>query len=163
VRVRAVVALTLVALALGTSFAHVLEWPAKLQFDGPFYVQLQTSLYERWGPPSLTGFIEPAAIVAVFVLAWGVRRHSALLRPVLLAALLLLLAFPGVYFWWVEPANAVFRGADPSNLPADWVIWRTRWEMGHAIRFALHLCAFMLLAGAIARSPRRVMPGDMLV
>jgi hypothetical protein len=31
-------------------------------------------------------------------------------------------------------------------LPFDWNAWRTRWETGHAIRFVLHLIAFVLLA-----------------
>jgi hypothetical protein len=32
-----VVTLVLVALVLGTSFGHVLEWLAKLHYDGPLY------------------------------------------------------------------------------------------------------------------------------
>jgi hypothetical protein len=47
-----VVTLTLVALAMGMSFAHVLEWPAKLNYDASFYVRVQTSLYALWGPAS---------------------------------------------------------------------------------------------------------------
>jgi hypothetical protein len=31
-------------------------------------------------------------------------------------------------------------------LPSDWNAWRTQWETGHAIRFVLHLIAFVLLA-----------------
>jgi len=34
--------LLLTALSLGTSFAHVLEIPAKLRYDGPLYVTLQS-------------------------------------------------------------------------------------------------------------------------
>jgi hypothetical protein len=39
-----VVTLVLVALVLGTSFAHALQWPAKLQYAGPLYTQLQNTL-----------------------------------------------------------------------------------------------------------------------
>jgi hypothetical protein len=39
------ITLLLVALLLGLSFAHVLERPAKMTYDGPLYVTLQRSLY----------------------------------------------------------------------------------------------------------------------
>jgi hypothetical protein len=54
-RVWQTIAITLLALTMGTSFAHVLEWPAKLHYTGEFYLRLQTSLYAYWGPPSITG------------------------------------------------------------------------------------------------------------
>jgi hypothetical protein len=44
-RVWQTIAITLLALTMGTSFAHVLEWPAKLHYAGEFYLRLQTSLY----------------------------------------------------------------------------------------------------------------------
>jgi hypothetical protein len=149
-----VVTLTLVALVLGTSFAHVLEWPAKLQYDGPLYVRLQTSLYTRWGPPSITGFVEPAAILAVLVLAALVRHDGPVRAWVAAAAAVLLLAFPVVFFWRVAPANAVFRAAAAGTLPPDWAAWRTQWETGHALRFVLHLTAFVLLATGATGLPR---------
>jgi len=143
-----VVALALVALLLGTSFAHVLEWPAKLAYDAPLYVRLQTSLYAQWGPPGIGGFLEPAAILAAVVLAVAARRRPAF--PYAGAAVaLLLLAFPIVFFWRVAPANEAFRAAAASGvIPADWTAWRDRWETGHVARFGLHLAAFLLLAAA---------------
>jgi hypothetical protein len=144
-----VVTLVLVALVLGTSFAHVLEWPAKLQYDGSLYTRLQTTLYMRWGPPSLTGFVEPAALLAVLVLAALLRHERPAFTLVAVAAGALLLAFPVIFFWRVQPANAAFRAAAlAGTVPADWAAWRTRWETGHALRFLLHLIAFVLLASA---------------
>jgi hypothetical protein len=144
-----VVTLVLVALVLGTSFAHVLEWPAKLQYDGPLYTRLHTTLYIYWGPPSLTGFVEPAAIVAVLVLAALLRHERPAFPLAALAAGALLLAFPVIFFWRVEPANAAFRAAAlAGTVPKDWTAWRARWETGHALRFVLHLVAFVLLASA---------------
>jgi hypothetical protein len=45
-----VVTFVLVALVLGTSFAHVLQWPAKLQHDGPVYTRLHDAGRES-SPP----------------------------------------------------------------------------------------------------------------
>jgi hypothetical protein len=154
-----VVTLVLVALVLGTSFAHVLQWPAKLQYDGPLYTRLQNTLYVRWGPPSLTGFAEPAAIVAVLVLA-ALLRHD---RPafMLVAAGVLLLAFPVIFYWRVEPANTAFRAAGlAGTVPKEWAAWRTRWETGHALRFVLHLLAFVLLASAATQVQSPSRPSD---
>ncbi|CDH44406.1 exported hypothetical protein [Candidatus Contendobacter odensis Run_B_J11] len=41
----------LVAQLLGLAFAHVLEQPAKMQYDAALYITLQKSLYVNWGPP----------------------------------------------------------------------------------------------------------------
>jgi hypothetical protein len=148
-----VVTLVLVALVLGTSFAHVPQWPAKLQYDGPLYTRLQTTLYMLWGPPSLTGFIEPAAILAVLVLAALLRHDRPAFTLVAVAAGVMLLAFPVVFYWRVEPANVAFRAAAlAGTVPKDWAAWRTQWETGHALRFVLHLVAFVLLASAATRA-----------
>ena len=150
-RLLPVVAPTLVALALGTSFAHVLESPAKLTYDGTLYLRLQTSLYARWGPPGVGGFLEPVALVAVCLLAFEVRSRPRTRRLVLAALACLAIAFPVVFFWRVQPANAYFFAAAAHGLPPDWPAWRARWETGHAVRFAFHLAAFVLLAIALAR------------
>ena len=107
-RIWQVITVTLATLLLGTSFAHVLEWPAKLQYDGDLYVRLQTSLYAHWGPPNVGGFLEPVTMLAVLILAVLVRHHRSALRLTLVAAGCLLLAFPVVFFWRVAPANAAF-------------------------------------------------------
>lgn len=141
--------LTLVALALGTSFAHVLEWPAKLRYDAAQYSKLQTSLYVKWGPPNIGGWLEPAAILASLMVAVMMRHQRAAFGLALTAAAMLLLAFPVVFFWRVQPANRVFwAAASAGQAPADWTKWRAQWETGHATRFALHLIAFVLLAAA---------------
>jgi len=150
-RMWSIVALTLAALVLGTSFAHVLEWPAKLRYDGPEYVRLQTSLYVRWGPPSLTGYVEPAAIAAAVALAIVLRHVRPAFALAATAAGLMLVAFPVVFFWRVQPANRVFwTAASAGAMPPDWGAWRTQWETGHAARFVLHLTAFALMAAAVA-------------
>jgi hypothetical protein len=154
-----VVTLVLVALVLGTSFAHVLQWPAKLQYDGALYTRLQNTLYVRWGPPSLTGFVEPAAVLAVLVLAVVLRHERSALILVAAAAGVLLLAFPVIFYWRVEPANVVFRTAGlAGTVPKDWAAWRTRWETGHALRFVLHLVAFVLLASAATQVGSPIRP-----
>jgi Domain of unknown function (DUF1772) len=162
-RVWQTIAITLVALTMGTSFAHVLELPAKLHYSGEFYLRLQTSLYAYWGPPSITGFVEPAAVLSVLFLAVLCRRRPVTLRLTLGSVICLLLAFPVVFFWRVAPANETFfHAAHAEILPADWNSSRMRWEMGHAIRFVLHLTAFVLLALSLTSERAETLPREAL-
>ena len=162
-RVWQTITITLLALTMGTSFAHVLEWPAKLRYSGELYLRLQTSLYAHWGPPSITGFIEPAAVLSVLFLTVLCRHHPITLRLTLGAAICLLLAFPVVFFWRVAPANTTFfHAAHASMLPRDWNSWRTQWETGHAIRFVLHLIAFVLLALSLTSGCAETLPREAL-
>ena len=41
--------------------------------------------------------------------------------------------------------DKAFLAATPGNMPSDWMELRARWEDGHAMRFAFHLCALGLL------------------
>gem|GEM_PF-3323155 len=52
-----IITITLMALWLGMSFAHVLELPARLRYNGQDYARIQTSLYGASGPPGAGGFI----------------------------------------------------------------------------------------------------------
>jgi hypothetical protein len=147
--------LLLMALLLGLSFAHALEAPSKFRYDAELYVSVQQTLYVEWGPPNVGGFLEPAAIVATIVAVFLVRRDRSALILTLLAAVLLLLAFPVVFFWLVAPANAFFRDASLSAIPPDWTLYRQSWEMGHLIRFGLQVVAFSLMvASVVADTPR---------
>jgi hypothetical protein len=139
------ITLLLVALLMGTSFAHVLELPAKMQYDGALYVTLQKTLYVEWGPPNFGGFLEPGAILGTAMLAYLVRKQRPAVWLTLAATICLLLAFPVVFFWLVNPSNVAFRDSTPAALPTDWVELRERWEYGHALRFGLHLVAFSAL------------------
>ena len=43
--------------------------------------------------------------------------------------------------------------AAPGTIPTDWMALRDRWEMGHAIRFALQLTALGLLVLSLLGDP----------
>ena len=140
----------LVALLSGLAFAHVLELPAKMQYDATLYITLQKSLYVQWGPPHFGGVLEPFAIAATGLLAFFLRKSKRGLWLSLGALFALLLAFPVVFFWLVAPANAGFLAATLPSIPPDWTALRSNWEMGHAIRFALQFAALALLVLSLA-------------
>ncbi len=138
-------AIVLLALVMGLAFAHVLEQPAKMQYDAVLYLTLQKSLYAQWGPPHIGGLLEPLAIAAAGLLAFFARKDKREFCFALGALTGLLLAFPLVFFWLVAPANAGFAAASLATIPRNWMELRSRWELGHAIRFALQFVALVLL------------------
>ena len=154
------ITLVLVALLLGLSFAHVLEKPAKMRYEGPLYITLQKTLYVEWGPPNLGGILEPGAILATLVLCFLARGRRPALWLTLGGLLALLLAFPVVFFVFVQPANTAFREAALTSIPANWAAYRSQWELGHTIRFVLQLAAFALLSlSVVLETPLTVRPG----
>ncbi len=150
------VALVATALLLGITFCHVLEMPAKLGYDGGFYMTLQTTLYAHFGPPGVGGFVEPGAILAVAAVAvlarWQRRRGFAL---TVAAGVCLFVSFPLIYFALTEPVNTAFREAlVVGEVPDDWHRLRVLWEASHAVRFALHLAGFALLCLSVLKETR---------
>jgi len=153
-------AVLLVALLLGLAFAHVLEQPAKMQYDAALYITLQKSLYVHWGPPHLGGVLEPLAIAATGLLAFFERKNKRRnLWLSLVALFALLLAFPFVFFWLVAPANAGFLATTLQHVPANWTDLRSKWEMGHAVRFALQFTALSLLVLSLVLDAKPISVG----
>ncbi|MBL8374649.1 hypothetical protein [Accumulibacter sp.] len=126
----------LAALLSGLAFAHVLEQPAKMQYDAMLYITLQRSLYVQWGTPHIGGVLEPLTIATTGLLAFFIRRNKRDLWLSVGALFLLLLAFPIVFFWLVAPANAAFLAAMLPNIPLNWSELRSNCGNGpcHAIR-----------------------------
>src|SRR5262245_15401840 len=143
--------LVLTALLLGTTFAHILEVAAKLQYDAATWTRVQQTLYPAFA--WIGGPIEIGAIAASVVLAFMLRRNPV---PFYLsggAALYLAIAFFGIWIFVTNAANVeVAQWSPPQSIPADWGAWRHQWEASHAVRFVLHLIAFTALVGALLAS-----------
>jgi hypothetical protein len=144
------IALTLAALSLGPSFAHVLEavprltvWPPELWRETTVF-QRQFEWFALVGAP-----IDVAAIIVAFVLCYRLRRERSPFRFALTAALLLA---GGLASWFaaVTPANAILATWKPGPIAADFEAVRTRWEIGHMLVAVLKLAGFAALATAVA-------------
>lgn len=153
-RATQVVSLLLVALTMGTLYAHVLELGPKMQYPPELYLRLNTSLYAWYGPP-LGAAIQVGAVVATGALARMVRRQrSALLLTG--AAFALQVAALVNYFARVEPVNVRFRALSPGQVPGDFIALRAQWEYGHALDFALYAVAFLLLVISLVQLAARM-------
>ena len=143
------VAIMLAALTLGLSFCHLMQLPSRLGWDQYLWVgsTVQGGLYAAFG--SIGAVIDVAAVIALALLAYFVREHG---RPgfalVLTAALLFALA---LVLWWVlvYPVNIELAKWVNGPVPADWTVYRARWEWGHAIIALVELLGFAALIGSV--------------
>src|SRR4051794_39602103 len=114
------------AVSMSAAFAHLLEMPAKLSFDGQLWLELLQSLYPpAFGPVS--GTAEGLALIMMGVLAFLLRHRRRAFGWSLLA--LLCMAAAHAAFWvFVSPVNAALVPLSPDALPADWASLRDQWE-----------------------------------
>ena len=137
------------ALLLGTTFAHVLEMPAKLRAAPDLWLTIQHTLYGRFA--SVGGALEVSSIVSAAVLVYLERRDPVSFTLAALAAGLVVVAFGAIWLGLTSPVNARTAGWTPSTMPPDWWHWRNLWEYSHAVRFVLHLLAFTALLMLLTR------------
>lgn len=132
----------LTALSLSAAFAHLLEMPAKLTYDGALWLYLLQTLYPTFG--KISGVCEIGAVVAALVLVAAIRKHPRAFRWTLLAASCLV-ATHAIFWIWVAPVNAALVPLSPETLPADWTRLRDQWEYAHASRAILQIVALAAL------------------
>lgn len=143
------ITLIFVSLFMGLEFAHALELPAKMQYDGPFYVTIQNSLYQYFGAPGPGAWITVGAVLAAIALTVLLRKHRSAFGWALAGTLCLFIAFPLLFFLRIEPVNAVIEQATAATVPVNWEQLRNQWEYAHATNFVLSLAGFsaLLFAG----------------
>lgn len=138
--------LLLVALTLGMTFCHALEYPGKRSLDGADWLMVQHHVYVAFGV--VGAVIEVTAIATTWVVLWQLRGWR-LSRILTLGAALCGTAALAVWFVYVDPVNAALSAWTPETLPSDWTRYRDRWEAGHAAGAGLFVLAFSGLVLAI--------------
>ena len=138
------ITLFLVALSAGMAFCHLMESPARLDYDPALWVRVtvQEGTYDTFGPPlgaSIEGLAWVMAVVHA-ILSWGTRRFT----PVGAAAGLMVLA-QAIWWVWVNPANAAMSEWTPNSIGEAFEAIRFQWEYAHSARAVLQITALSLL------------------
>jgi hypothetical protein len=136
-------ALVCTALILAPSIAHLASLPAKIGMDRASYFAAQAA-YRGW---ALFGIGFVLAIAANLWLAVQVRDRRGPFVFAITATVLLLVTL-GVFFSWVQPANAVTENW--TVMPENWSDWRRQWEHGHAMIAVVTFAAFCCTALAVS-------------
>jgi hypothetical protein len=148
-RIWRLLTLVLVALFMGLEFAHTLELPAKMQYDGALYVTIQNSLYRYFGAPGPGAFITVGAVLCAIALTVLVRKRRPAFWWTLAGTLCLAIAFPLIYFLQIEPVNVVIELANAGSVPTDWEQLRNQWEYAHATNFGFSLAGFSAIVMSV--------------
>jgi hypothetical protein len=134
-RVLQFVAITLTALALVPSGAHLFELPNKIGLSQEQYFTVQ-AIYQGW---AMFGIVIFAAIGANLTVALLLLRRG---KPfgLALAAGLILAGTVLAFFIWTYPANQATQNW--AAVTPDWGRLRAQWEISHAANAVLTLVAF---------------------
>lgn len=155
-RIWSLAALTMAALSLGPSFAHVLEAPPRLTVWSPELWREATVFNGQFQLFAIVGGpLDVGAILVTGVLAYWLRNDKGRFR-LALAGTLLFAAGLIVWFGWVAPANSVLATWQPGPIPDNFPEIRNRWETGHMAVAALKLIGFMATALAVVPSATRM-------
>jgi hypothetical protein len=160
ITILSVAALLLVAVTMGLSLAHALEFPGKRRLDEPTYRAVQAIYYPGFTVGGLVGeFGGMLALVALLMQApTGAGRFWWTL-----AALGCLVAGHATYWIVTHPVNAAWlKDTDLSGVSrlffrlfsapdADWQHMRNVWEYSHVARAGLHALGFLSMTMAVIR------------
>lgn len=155
-----VAALFLVAVTMGLSLAHALEFPGKLRLDEPTYRAVQAIYYPGFTTGGLIGefggMLTLAALIALTPTT--VERFWWIV-----GAFGLLLVGHATYWIVTHPVNAAWlKDTNLMGLSqmffglfsapnADWQHMRNVWEYSHVARAGLHILGFLSMTLALIR------------
>jgi hypothetical protein len=145
----ATLTVTIAALSLGPSFAHLLESVPRLKHWSPELWREATVFNAQfWMFATVGAPLDVAAIVCPTVMAWLLRDDRLALWFTLAAAVLYAVSLIA-WFAIVKPANDVLATWTPGPIPRDFEVIRLRWETGHMIIAGIKLTGFVSLALAL--------------
>ena len=136
-----------VSLSMAPAMCHLLEMPAKMGYDGSFWLRISQTLYgPRFG--TVGAFFEVGAVITSIILVIIVRHSKPAFAWSILAAICMIAVHAS--FWiWIAPVNEKIVAITPENLPNKWPALRQQWEYTHAARAYLHIVAMTALTISI--------------
>jgi hypothetical protein len=143
------VTILLAAVLATMTFTHLWQLPTRMGYGAGLWFST-LGLYEKLGPKGPGPIVEVAAVLAAMLHAVAVRRRGSAFGLSLFAALVLACSFAA---WWIfiHPVNEQMAGWTPGTIPADWSVYRERWEYGHAARACCSLLALAALVWSVVR------------
>src|SRR5438552_17777116 len=123
------------AVTMSAAFAHLMELPAKMRYEGSLYVRLHRTLYPNFGRTA--GPAEAISVITTGVLAFWLRVRRRNGFPLTAAAAGSLAAAHALFWALVNPANTTMSSWPLDAIPPEWTRWRYQWEYTHAVRAIL--------------------------
>lgn len=155
-----VTALLLLAVTMGLSLAHALEFPGKVRLDEPTYRAVQAIYYPGFTTGGLIGELGGMlTLIALLILTPTAAERFWWT----LAALGWLVIGHATYWIVTHPINGAWlKDTDVAHVSklffrvfsapdADWKRMRNVWECSHAARACLHTLGFLSMTMALVR------------
>jgi hypothetical protein len=155
-----ILAVLLVAVTMGLSLAHALEFPGKLRLDEPTYRAVQAIYYPGFTIGGLVGELGGMLLLTALLILLPTNNDRFWWTA---AALVLLILGHATYWFVTHPVNSAWlkdaqlSGASQfffslfSAPQADWRHMRNVWEWSHVARACLATLAFLSMTMAITR------------
>lgn len=146
-----------VSLSMGPAMCHLLEMPAKMAYDGLFWLKISQTLYgPRFG--TVGAFFEVSAVLTSIILVIIVRHRKPAFAWSILGAICMIAVHAS--FWiWIAPVNEKIAAMTPETLSADWTTLRNQWESTHAARAYLHIVAIgALVISILVETSNSILP-----
>jgi hypothetical protein len=155
-----IVALLLIAVTMGLSLAHALEFPGKLRLDEPVYRAVQAIYYPGFTIGGLVGEFGSMLVLAALLALTPMNSESFWWTATALGFLLLGHA---IYWFVTHPVNnAWLKDVNLTGMSkmffglfsapnADWRHMRNVWEYSHVARAGLAMLGFLSMTLAVVR------------
>jgi hypothetical protein len=155
-----ILALILIAVAMGLPLAHAFEMPGKLRLDQASYGTVQTIYYPGFFVAGVIGELGGLIVLAILFFQSPIQTELSWL---LIAAFLLLLASDAIYWLFIFPLNRIWHREISLAAPSDaflakfslqaekhWPEARDIWEWAQVARAVLAVLSFIVLAVAFS-------------
>jgi hypothetical protein len=153
-RVFQVLAVILMGVQLGVSYAHFMQMPGKLGLPLDCYILVQNQVISY---RVKLAFIEIPSIISATAATILIRNHRRAFWLTLIGALCMVLMWV-IWAVWIQPINQQIDGWTATTAPSNWSDIRYQWHFYHLIR--LFLASIGMIALTLSLSVGRAKPAS---
>jgi hypothetical protein len=147
-------AVVLMGIQLGVSYAHFMQMPGKLELPLDCYILVQNDVIRY---RVKLGLIEVPAIISALAAALLLRKHRKVFWLTILGAACMV-ALWVVWAIFIQPINQQVDNWSPAFVPENWMELRYQWHFYHLIR--LWIAAFGVVALTLSLMMEKTRPAS---
>lgn len=149
-----VLAVILMGVQLGVSYAHFMQMPGKLGLPLDCYILVQNEVISY---RVKLAFIEIPSIISALAATVLLRNHRKAFWLTLIGAISIVLTW-AIWSIFIQPINQQIDGWTITNFPINWSAIRYQWHFYHLIR--LVIIAVGMIALTLSLLADRVKPAS---
>ncbi len=151
-RLLQLLAVVLMGIQLGVSYAHFMQMPGKLELPLDCYILVQNEVIRY---RVKLGWVEIPAIISALAAALLLRKHRKAFWLTVLGASCMI-ALWVVWAIFIQPINQQVDNWTPAFAPENWMELRYQWHFYHLIR--LGIAALGMVALTLSLLTEKIRP-----